>query len=36
MLLPPEINFQDCRQNNSTPAETDGCTGKAFQMSPDC
>lgn len=34
-ILPPEINFQDCRQNSSTPAKADGFTGQAFQMCPD-
>lgn len=35
MLLSPEINLQDCRQNDSTPAEADGFTSQALQMCPD-
>ena len=34
-LLSPEINLQDCRQNDSTPAEADGFTSQALQMCPD-
>ena len=34
-ILSPEINLQDCRQNDSTPAEADGFTSQALQMCPD-